>query len=75
MNSGWSELGSNLLAEMDFPMASTTKGDEVFFHVTSQLASLLFVMDLQILGTAALLAAPAIALKHSLAKCLIGIRG
>jgi hypothetical protein len=59
---------------MKLPMASTTKCDEIFFQVASQLASPLQMMDLKILGTAASLASPAIALEHLLAKSLIGIR-
>ena len=35
---------------MDFSMACTAKSDEIFFHIASQLASRLHVMDLQILS-------------------------
>ena len=60
---------------MDFSVAKATKGDEISFQVTSQLASWLHVMDLQILGAAASLTSPAVALEHLLAKRMIGIRG
>ena len=55
-------------------MAYTAKGDEIFFHIASQQASRLNMMDLEIFGTSASLASPAIALEHLLAKPLIGIR-
>ena len=59
--------------EMDLPMACTAKGDEVFFHVTSQMAAQLHVMDLEIFGTSASLASPAIALEYLFAKPLIRV--
>jgi hypothetical protein len=59
--------------EMDFSMAPTAKGDEIFFHIPSQKASRLKVMDLEIFGTSASLASPAIALEHLPAKHLIGV--
>ena len=59
--------------EMDLPMARTAKGDEVFFHITSQMAARLHVMDLEIFGIAASLASPAIALEYLLAKPLIRV--
>jgi hypothetical protein len=34
--------------KLDSPMAWTAKGDEVFFHVASQMAARLHVMDLEI---------------------------
>ena len=58
---------------MDFSMTHTAKGDEIFFHIPSQVTSRLHVMDLQILETSASLASPAIALEYLLAKSLIGI--
>ena len=60
---------------MDFSMADTAKGYEIFFHIPSQQASRLHMMDLQILGTSASLASPAIALEHLPAKHLIRIPG
>jgi hypothetical protein len=58
---------------MDFSMARAATGDEIFFRIASQNASRLNVMDLQILGTSASLASPAIALEHLLAKRVLGI--
>jgi hypothetical protein len=58
---------------MDLPMADTAKGDEIFFHIASQKASRLHVMDMEIFGNPTSLASPAIALEYLLAKLLIGI--
>jgi hypothetical protein len=58
---------------MDFSMAPTAKGDEIFFRIASQMAARLNVVDLQILGTSASLASPAITLEHLLTKPPIGI--
>ena len=55
-------------------MARTAKGDEILFPIASQKAARLPMMDLQILGTSALLASPAIAFEDLLAKLSIGIR-
>ena len=63
----------SLGTEMDFSMAPTAKGDEIFFHIASQKASRLNVMDLQILGASASLASPTIALENPLTKPPIGI--
>ena len=54
-------------------MACTAKGDEIFFHVSPQLAARLDVMDLKIFGTSALLASPGIALNNPLTKPAIGV--
>ena len=54
-------------------MATTAKGDEILFHVPSQRAPRLHVMDLEILGTSTSLASPAVAVEYLLAKPLIGI--
>ena len=54
-------------------MARTAKGDEIFFHIVSELTSQLQMMNLQIYGTSALLASPAIAPEHLLAEPPIGI--
>ena len=54
-------------------MAGTAKSDEIFFHIASQSASRLDMMDLEIFRTSASLASPAIALEHLLAKPPIGI--
>jgi len=58
---------------MDLPVAGTAKGDEILFLIPSQLTSRLHMMNLQIFGTSASLASPAIALEHLLAKRVIGI--
>jgi hypothetical protein len=49
-------------------MAGTAKGDEISFHIASQLAARLHMMNLQIFGTSALLASPTIALNNPLTK-------
>jgi hypothetical protein len=54
-------------------MAGTAKSDEILFHVASQSASRLNMMDLQIFGRSASLASPAVACEHPLAKLPIGI--
>ncbi len=54
-------------------MAFTANCNEIFFHIASQTTSLLHVMNLQIFETSALLASPAVALEHLLAKHPIGI--
>jgi hypothetical protein len=63
----------NLGTEMNFSMTDTAKGDEIFFHVSSQLAARLDVMDLEIFRTSATLASPAITVEYLLTKPLIGI--
>jgi len=45
-------------------MAYTANGDEIFFHIPSQQAARLHVMNLELFGASAQLAAPAIALQH-----------
>lgn len=67
------ELRLSLSPEMDLPMAGTAKCDEVFFHIASEKASRLPMMDLEIFGTSAPLAAPAIACEHLPAKPLVRI--
>jgi hypothetical protein len=67
------ELPDTFRTKMDPPMAGTTKGNKIFFHVASQLAARLNVMDLEIFGASALLASPAITLKYPLAKLSISI--
>jgi hypothetical protein len=59
---------------MNFSMAYAAKGDEIFFHIASQLAARLHMMNLQILGTSTSLASPAIAVEHLLTKPPIGIQ-
>jgi len=67
------DSSKSLSTETDFSTACGANGDEIFFHLPSEQASRLNVMDLQILGTSASLVSPAIALEHSLAKRVIGI--
>ena len=55
-------------------MAYTAKCDEIFFHVASHLAPRLNMMNLEISGTSASLASPAITLEHLLTKPPIRIR-
>jgi len=59
--------------EMDALMACTANCDEIFFHVASLLAPRLNVMNLEIFGTTASLASPAITLENSLPKPPIGM--
>jgi hypothetical protein len=63
-----------LASEMDFSVTYVAQGDEIFFHIASQLAARLHMMNLQILGTSTSLASPAIAVEHLLAKPMIGIQ-
>ena len=49
---------------MDPAMAGTAKGDEIFFHIPSQRAARLHMMNLQICGRSALLPSPTIAFEH-----------
>jgi hypothetical protein len=58
---------------MDFSMADTAKADEIFFHIPSELAAPLHMMNLQIRRTPASLASPAIALEYLLAKLSIRV--
>lgn len=58
---------------MDLPVACTAKGDEIRFHIPSQQAARLHMMNLQIYGTSASLASPAITPEHLLTKSPIGI--
>jgi hypothetical protein len=59
---------------MDFSMADAAKGYEIFFHIASELAAPLHMMNLQICRTPASLASPAIALEHLLTKPSIRAR-
>ncbi len=63
-----------LLAEMECLMTAAAEGDEVLFGVVSESASWVDVVDLEVGRTAAVLAAPAIALQHLLAKSTVGLR-
>ena len=53
-------------------MACVTKGNEVFFQIGSSLTLQLHMMNLEILGPAASLTSPAVALEHPRTKSLIG---
>ena len=59
--------------EVDFSMAYAAKGDEIFFHIPSEVAALLPMMNLQICRTPASSASPAIALENLLTKSPIRI--
>ena len=59
---------------MGLLMAGTAKRDEVSFHITSKEASRLPMMDLEILGTSASLASPAIAFEDLLTKLPVRVR-
>jgi hypothetical protein len=56
---------------VDLTMAGTAKRDEIFFHIPSQQAARPYVMDLEIFGTSASLASPAIAFEHLLPEASI----
>ena len=58
---------------MNLPMAGTAKGDEIFFHIPSQQATRLHMMNLQVFATSASLASPTIAPEHLQAEHSIGI--
>jgi hypothetical protein len=60
--------------DVNFSMACAAERDEILFHIASQQAARLHVMDLQILGTSASLASPAITVEYSPTKPLIGIQ-
>jgi hypothetical protein len=64
---------SGVGSEVDLPMAYTAKGDEIFFHIPSQQAARLHMMDLEIFGASASLAAPAIAFEYLPAEAPISI--
>ena len=70
----WLEPRSAITVKVDVAMTCNAERDEIFFHIPSQKASRLHVMDLQILGASTSLTSPAITLEHSLAKAAIGIR-
>jgi hypothetical protein len=59
---------------MYLPVAFTAKSDEIFFHIPSQMASRLHVMDLKICGIFASLASPTIAFENSATQPSIGVR-
>jgi hypothetical protein len=68
------EPRQRLEMEMNSLVARTAERDEIFFHIPSQLAARLHMMNLQILGTSASLALPAIAVNNPLTKSPTGTR-
>jgi hypothetical protein len=50
---------------MDVSVAISTERDQIFFNVVTQQASRAHVVDLKTIGTAALLATPAVTFQHS----------
>jgi hypothetical protein len=66
---------NNMGTEMDFSMAQTAKGDEIFVHIVSEMASRLQMMYLKTLGTPASLTSPAIAPEDVLTKRPVRITG
>lgn len=55
-------------------MAWIAQGNEIFFHVASQKASWLPMMNLKIFRPSAYLASPAVAFKHLLTKSPVRTR-
>jgi hypothetical protein len=58
---------------MDVTVAISTERDQIFVGVITQQASRAHVVNLETIGTAAVLASPAIALQHFGAEFAIGI--
>ena len=58
---------------MDVTVAIKTECDQIFVYIVTQLASRANVVDLKTIGTAAVLASPAVALQHFDAEFAIGI--
>jgi hypothetical protein len=50
---------------MDVTVAVDTERDQIFLYVVTQQASRAHVVDLKTIGTAALLATPAVTFQHS----------
>ncbi len=59
---------------MGILMTAGAEGDEVWLGVVSQPAPRTDMMNLELSKTAAMLAAPAIALQHLLAQSTVGVR-
>jgi hypothetical protein len=59
---------------MDFAVASVTERNEVFLDITSQQASPADVMDLEIIGAAAVLTSPSVSLQDLSTQFAVGIR-
>ena len=60
-------------AEMGIPVTGGAEGNQVGLGIVSQSASWLNVVNLKVGRPAAVLAAPAIALHHLLAKSMVGL--
>ena len=58
---------------MDVTVAISTERDQIFVNVVTQQASRAHVVDLETIGTAAILASPAVALQHLGAELAIRI--
>ena len=67
------EPRGTLRPEMDPPMACTANCNEIFFHIASQSATRLPMMNLEVFRISASLASPAIAFEHSLAQLSIEV--
>jgi hypothetical protein len=59
---------------VDVTVAISTKGDQVFIYIVAQTASRANMVDLKTIGTAAVLASPAVTLQHFGAEFAIRIR-
>jgi hypothetical protein len=58
---------------MDVTVASSAERDQIFVCVVTQQASRVYVVDLKTIGTAAILASPAVTLQHFGAEFAIRI--
>ena len=59
---------------MDITVAISAERDQIFVCIVTQQASRAHVVDLETIGTAAVLASPAVTLQHFGAEFAIGIR-
>ena len=58
---------------MDVSVAISAERDQIFVCIVTQQASRAYVVDLETIGTAAVLASPAVTLQHFGAEFAIGI--
>jgi hypothetical protein len=58
---------------MDVTVAISAERDQIFFYVVTQQASRANVVDLETIGTTAILASPAVTLQHFGAEFVISI--
>jgi hypothetical protein len=56
---------------MDFPVASSTKGNHIFFGIIASLAAGTFVVDFKVRPRAAYLAFPAVASQDLIAEIFV----